>query len=338
MVQIDLLRTGPEHAHGVVQILGPTGQDLHRHQVLDGGNRHPDAFEHMELGTVEELLLDPRTGQHHVNGQPCRGVDERQHPGPGDEIIVAVTRSRKPFASITLASLPVDLRFREDGDVDVRSQPSNAMEDCGLRTEQIPANTQGIEAGTERGEYLTDVRRHARHGRGVVSVEGARRSPEPSPAVGHSGLIRRACSHKARDASTVATEPRSLNSAAHVKRVLHRSLPSSHAQRTLSRHLASLQGTRAAKGRFCSGAASPENIQLPPDIDSVSAQPSRLDRPGRLISNRKPAVSDREPCSGGTGNPSVHDDNAISSRRRGGVGNASAWFSGSLHSLRFACW
>ena len=72
------------------------------------------------------------------------------------------------------------MKFREDGDVDVRSQSSNAMEDCGLRTEQIPANTQRIEAGTERGEYLTDVRRHARHGRGVVSVEGARRSPEPS--------------------------------------------------------------------------------------------------------------------------------------------------------------
>ncbi len=36
----------------------------------------------------------------------------------------------------------------------------------------------------------------------------------PSRVVGHSGLIRRACSHKARDASTVATEPRSLNSAA----------------------------------------------------------------------------------------------------------------------------
>ena len=43
------------------------------------------------------------------------------------------------------------------------SQPGDAMEDCDLRTEQIPANTQGIEAGSERGEYLTDVRRHARH-------------------------------------------------------------------------------------------------------------------------------------------------------------------------------
>jgi hypothetical protein len=154
-IDIQRLCTGPKNGHDVFHVLRSVREDLHDDEILGTGNWNLNSTIITELRSLEEELLDTGARKNDIQGNPGRGVEDRENARSLDEVFSLDTHGEAGSCESMneLLGAPVS---EVDRDIDIGGEPLGPVKYGGLGTEEIPAHAELLKRRSERGEELSE--------------------------------------------------------------------------------------------------------------------------------------------------------------------------------------